>query len=63
MFLYCRIPEELIIDLDLEELTLTELLEVETALVTFMLSILLLRCCHIIVEVSKLSCVVWLDNC
>ena len=52
--LICRIPEELIIDLDLEELTLTELLEVETALVTFMLSILLLRCCHIIVEVSEL---------
>ena len=51
-----RIPEELVIDLDLEELTLTELLEVETALVTFMLSILLSRCCHIIVEVSELSC-------
>ena len=51
-----RIPEELVIDLDLEELTLTELLEVETALVTFMLSILLLRCCHIIVEVSGSSC-------
>ena len=49
-----RIPEELIIDLDLEELTLSELLEVETALVTFMLSVLLLRCCHIIVEVSRL---------
>ena len=42
------------IDLDLEELTLSELLEVETALVTFMLSILLLRCCHIIVEVGRL---------
>ena len=41
------------IDLDLEELTLTELLEVETALVSFMLSVLLLRCCHIIVEVSS----------
>ena len=61
-----RIPEELVINLDLEELvidldfkelTLTELLEVEIALVTFMLSILLLRCCHITVhEVSKLSC-------
>ena len=38
-------------DLDLEELTLVELLEVETALVGFMLSALLLRCCHIIVEV------------
>ena len=43
------------IDLDLEELTLSELLEVETALVSFMLSILQLRCCHIIVEVSELS--------
>ena len=43
------------IDLDLEELTLSELLEVETALVSFMLSVLLLRCCHIIVEVSGLS--------
>ena len=51
-----RIPEELVIDLDLEELTLTELLEVETAFVTFMLFILLLRCCHIIVEVSHSSC-------
>ena len=49
-----RIPEELVVDLDLEELTLTELLEVETALVSFMLSVLLLRCCHIIVEVSRL---------
>ena len=38
-------------DLDLEELTLVELLEVETALVGFMLSALLLRCCHVIVEV------------
>ena len=45
------IPEELVMDLDLEELTLVELLEVETALVGFMLSALLLRCCHIIVEV------------
>ena len=43
------------IDLDLEELTLTELLEVETALVSFMLSVLLLRCCHIIVEMSSES--------
>ena len=51
----CRIPEELVIDLDLEELTLSELLEVETALVSFMLSVLLLRCCHIIVEVSGLA--------
>ena len=39
-------------DLNLEELTLSELLEVETALVIFMLSVLLLRHCHIIVEVS-----------
>ena len=45
------------IDLELEELTLSELLEVETALVSFMLSVLLLRCCHIIVEVSELSLV------
>ena len=58
LLLTYRMPEELIIDLDLEELTLSELLEVETALVTFMLSILLLRCCHIIVEVSRLSCIV-----
>ena len=50
-----RIPEEFVIDLGLEELTLTELLEVETALVSFMLSVLLLRCCHIIVEVSSES--------
>ena len=50
-----RIPEELLIDLELEDLTLTELLEVETALVSFMLSVLLLRCCHVIVEVSRLS--------
>ena len=54
--MYMCSPEELVIYLDLEELTLTKLLEVETALVTFMLSILLLRYCHIIVEVSELSC-------
>ena len=48
----CRIPEELVTDLNPEELTLSELLEVETALVSFMLSVLLLRHCHIIVEVS-----------
>ena len=41
--------------MDLEQLTLRELLEVETALVSFMLSMLLLGCCHIIVEVSGLS--------
>ena len=51
------VPEELVMDLDLEELTLVELLEVETALVGFMLSALLLRCCHIIVEVCE--CVVF----
>ena len=44
-------------DLDLEELTLVELLEVETALVGFMLSALLLRCCHVIVEVYTCVCV------
>jgi len=53
-FLLASIPEELVMDLDLEELTLVELLEVETALVGFMLSALLLRCCHVIVEVCIL---------
>ena len=51
----CRIPVELVIDLGLEELTLSELLEVETALDSFMLSVLLLKYCHIIVEMSRLS--------
>ena len=57
------IPEELVMDLDLEELTLVELLEVETALVGFMLSALLLRCCHVIVEVCEcVMCSVLLES-
>ena len=52
--LICRVPGDLVIDLDLEELTLTELLEVETALVTFMMSILLLRCPLLIFDFSMI---------